>query len=183
MSRRGNANACPCCCLTLAFSKHNRCRPGQASVRRNAPPRASAEPGPITTGRCRAKEDVTTISRNDSRLWLWVPAFAGTTPSIGTTLSVCGDTSVSGDVVRTGQQPALQKRMASLLLDIQVFKHNRCRPGQASARRNAPPRASAEPGPITTGRCRAKDDVTTVSRNDSRRWLWSPLSRGRHRVC
>jgi hypothetical protein len=34
----------------------------------------SAEPGPITTGGIGTKEDVTTCSRNDSGLWLWVPA-------------------------------------------------------------------------------------------------------------
>jgi len=47
---------------------------GRASARA-----ASADPGPITTGGCDAKKEVTSSSRNDSGLWLWVPAFAGTT--------------------------------------------------------------------------------------------------------
>jgi hypothetical protein len=48
-----------------------RCRPGQASV-------ASADPGPITTGFGFAKAGAPARSHNNV-LWLWVPAFAGTT--------------------------------------------------------------------------------------------------------
>jgi hypothetical protein len=49
------------------------CRPGQASARER-------DPGPITTG-LGGYEDWERVFawRNDSGLWLWVPAFAGTT--------------------------------------------------------------------------------------------------------
>ncbi len=42
------------------------------------PDKRSADPGPITTGLGLAKAR-TPISRHNHGLWLWVPAFAGTT--------------------------------------------------------------------------------------------------------
>jgi hypothetical protein len=49
-----------------------------------------------------------------------------------------------------------------LSFDSQAFKDNRCRPGQASARRNAPSPASAEPGPISPRQSLAKERLTTI---------------------
>jgi hypothetical protein len=58
------------------------CRPGQANaLRRAAPSRSERDPGPITRGRCCAKVRAT-ARRSDSGLWLWVPAFAGTTDAV-----------------------------------------------------------------------------------------------------
>ncbi len=50
-------------------------RPGQASV-------ASADPGPITPGRGCLARWRPQLARNDYVSWLWVPAFAGTTPNL-----------------------------------------------------------------------------------------------------
>src|SRR6202012_5743075 len=90
----------------MIHGKKYSCRPGQAK----------REPGPITTGRRVAKARATS-RRNDSSLWLWVPAFAGTTKSKQTPLPVVG----RGHLARRGalRGPQCGFRFALLVGDRQ----------------------------------------------------------------
>jgi hypothetical protein len=77
--------------LLAASLLHNDRRPGE-------------QPGPIRRGLAILKHAVRRLSRNDECLWLWVPAFAGTT---------------GGAMTATDQRPALFGARESVRLTAQ----------------------------------------------------------------
>jgi hypothetical protein len=84
-------------------SSQTRCRPGQAST-------ASADPGPIATGQSFANAGAP-ASSNNSILWLWVPAFAGTTAEQASISSASAPAGPSG---RYCHRPCAAYRWRSL---------------------------------------------------------------------